>query len=238
MSKIKRKGNYIIHYILTAILIVAVLVTLSLTVLFKAEKLEITGIIGEEIRAQINDSASYALGQNLFRLSFDDVRTAVLGACPTLSDVKVSRGLPNKIKIECSASVPVFAVTSGNEILLLSDTGRIIGLGEGILVQNLYGINTDGASLGDFILSPEQLAFIEKINTEFGKTGMLVDIDLSNPSNIKAIYQDRIKIDLADLSELSYYAQSTAEIIKTKLEPTDKGRIFAVGGAFHFDPTP
>ena len=237
MSKRKRRSNYIIHYTIVTILIAAVLVTLSLTVFFKAEKLDIIGVDEEEIRASVSMSANYTIGKNLFRINFDNVRKAVLAECPTLADVKVSRGLPNKIKIECSAADPIFAVPFGEgEIFLLAETGRIIGTGEGILVQNLYGIDTLNKTLGDFILSDEQLELINKINAEFEANEMFVDIDLSDTSRIKAIYQNRITINLGDLSELSYLVQGSSEIIKTKIDTQVKGEIFAVDGAFHFDP--
>jgi Cell division septal protein len=237
MSKRKRKNNYIIHYTIAIILIATVLVTLSLTVFFKAEKLDIIGVDDEEIRTSVSTSANFAIGKNLFRINFDNVRKAVLAECPTLADVKVSRGLPNKIKIECSSANPIFAVPFGEgEIFLLAETGRIIGTGEGILVQYLYGIETVNKTLGDFILSDEQLELIKKVNAEFEANEMFVDIDLSDPSRIKAIYQNRITINLGDLSELSYFVQGSSEIVKTKIDPQIKGAIFAIDGAFHFDP--
>jgi hypothetical protein len=236
MSKRKRRSNYIIHYTITTILIVGILVALSLTVFFKADKLDIIGAPDDETVGAITVGANYAVGRNLFRINFDNVRLAVLNACPTLSDVKVSRSLPNKIKIECAASAPEYAIYTENEIFLLSDTGRIIATGEGILVQNLYGIDITGKNIGDFVLSKEQLAIIEKINAEFFENDMLVDINLSSPSSVKVIYQDRITINLDNLSELSYYVKSTAEIIQNKLDNGAKGQLFHVNGAFHFDP--
>ena len=95
----RKGGSKILLYIMLGVLLVGTLVTLSFTVLFKIETVEVTGDAPYDTQT-ILDTAGIQPGQNLLALSGKKINERLTAALPYIGQAKLHRSLPSKLVLE------------------------------------------------------------------------------------------------------------------------------------------
>ena len=208
--------------IFTAVVIIGII--LSLTVLFKTEKIDIEGdyyYTNEQIEAFSNVS----LQQNIFLGAMNSTPEEIVDNLPYVESAVISFAIPDTITIKIRNAVPTYAVKDGNGYLVVSAKGRIldtvnfktddlIELKCGEIKDKSKGkyISIDGKDISELL---EKIAKSLAVNEVENVTGL----DISDPNNITIDYDNRIKINLGEFEDINYKIKTAFTIINEKLDP-------------------
>lgn len=208
MRKRKRRRNIILGVILT-LLILIVGVVLSLTVFFHVSAITVTG---DEIYSseEVVAASGINMGENMFLMNAKKVAKSIEETLPYVEKVTVKRSPSGEIQLILKAATANAAVEKDGAFLLLSEKGKLLEenattLNEGMIL--LSGVEIKQAVLGQTIefAAEDTLEifqqFFEIIHTA-ELTG-ITELDLTDKTNIKAVYADRVTLKLGMLQDLS-----------------------------------
>ena len=188
--------------ILLAVLVVGAI--LSLTVLFKTEKIDIEG---DEYyyEDQIIAFSNVSLQQNIF--------LAAMGGTP-------------------QEAMPAYYVKDGDKYLIISSKGRVLdteaeppeGLTE--LICNDFS----NKEVGSYIEFEDKAIpdILETVANSLKNNGLdnITAFDVTDPSSIKINYAGRIVINIGVAEDIDYKIKTAAAIITQKLDPNKTGQVY------------
>lgn len=204
----KRKRNYTLYYIILAVFLIVAGVTLSLTVFFNIETIEVTG------------SSIYALsdlegvldakpGDNLLRLNTKALSAKVLQNLKKADNVEVKRVFPTTLLVQIEDGEPQTQLYYNNQYYTLSRRGRVLDVADESVpnVPIVIGPTPEGAQVGSYIsllLENEEKDWLNILFKELEQSGLhdISAVDISNTISLKLYYQNRIEIKLGSFSEL------------------------------------
>ncbi len=204
----RRKRNYTLYYIMLAIFLIVAGVTLSLTVFFNIESIEVKGssiYTADDVKKALDAE----IGDNLLRLNTKALSEDVLRQFEKADNVEVKRVFPTVLLVEIEDGVPTTQLYSDNKYYILSKRGRVLD----ILYESvpnapiILGPGSGNANVGEYVsllLENEDRDWIEILLKEIEKSKIkdISAIDISNTIAIKIYYQNRFEINLGSLSEL------------------------------------
>lgn len=238
----RRKKNYTLYYILILFLIVVTGVTLSVTVFFNTSRIVVEGC-NRHTPEEIVGYTGVKLGDNLFRMNLGEVRRNILDQTVDLDNVEVSRDLPDGLRITLITAKGTMAVYQGESYYIISSGGRIIeqtsDLSDYPNIVLLSGLQLESLETGSFINDSEQYQTIEKIlkSAEERDLGPITSIELTDSTNIKFTYQNRITVLLGNELELEYKMDFAHQILTERVNPTEEGYVdMSIIGDFFFRP--
>ena len=230
LSKGQRKLKSIIFTgtVVGVILIIGVI--LSLTVLFKCEEIVVEGntMYNEE---EIIEVSELNYGDNIFWAAHSSASTKIEEHYAYIEKADVVFSMPSTVKIKIEEAQPEYYIQDGTKFYVVSKGGKIL---EETTVKELGIPNIIGCHL----ITPKVGGKIEIQNDKImtvlkeiavcmennGVTGIL-EIDLSDMSNIELNYNDRIKIVLGMPEYIDYKMRTAMTIILNKLSEADVGRL-------------
>ncbi|HCC35795.1 MAG TPA: hypothetical protein DEQ02_09290, partial [Ruminococcaceae bacterium] len=218
----KRRGNYILIYLMILFMVLGAGATLSLTVLFRIEKVEVKGEsrYGEE---QIMEAAEVPLGGNLIRYKQEEAEQGIRESLPYIETVKVRKVLPGTVELTVEAAVAEFVFDHGGRYLLVSGSGRALEYTEN-RPENL--IMVTGAKILEPVPGqalpyerenqPELLkALINEIKgQEF--TGIEA-IEIGDSTELALRYENRITLLLGTSNDLSYKISFAKKLLEGEI---------------------
>ena len=230
-SRRKRRRNLSLYYLMIFIIVSAVGITLSLTVFFNIDEINVSGD-SQYDKNQIIKCSNINIGDNLFRTNFIKSEEKILKELAYIDDVQIQRQFPDKINIKVNASIEYANVEYDGGYLLISRKEKILdnisspkeglivikGTEPAIMQKGEKFVSKDGnkdkllSSLTDQILSSE----FEKIT----------QIDISDSYNVKLLYDNRITIELGTQSDLEYKIKYSKELVNEKIGNNKKGTLF------------
>ena len=229
----QRRRRRIITYvsIIAGVLIVGV--TLSLTVLFKAEKIVVKGNKYYN-DAQIVRYAGVKEGDNIFMTTMFGNAGGVTEHLPYIKSAKFSFEIPNTIVITVENESPYYLLKSDGKYFLVSEKNRILERVES-RTDNIMFVNAPSlkdATVGAYVeFSKDRYTVTMKRITESlvnnGYSG-ITSINITDLTDIRIIYDNRIEIRLGNSSDLDYKIRTAFTIINTKLDPNNSGKITGV----------
>ena len=151
-KKRRRHGKRTIHHVLLLIIILGVGVTLSLTVFFKIQNVEVLGndhYNNEDIIA----ATGIEPGENLFLADTSGIPEKIKSSFPYVEDVSVRRTLPPAISITLTSSEPIAALEQNGEYSLITSNGKVLEKGLVLIPSDV--ILVKGAVFKDY--KPGQL---------------------------------------------------------------------------------
>lgn len=101
--KKRYKKNYTLNYIFFGLIFFGITITLSLTVLFNIENIEVRGNENIE-QSEIIELSGIQKGDNMFRLSSKKIEKRVIGKNIRIEDIKLKRKLPNTVILDVTLS--------------------------------------------------------------------------------------------------------------------------------------
>ena len=206
-------------------------VILSLTVLFKTEKIEVEGnsFYSED---QILSYANVALQSNIFVGKMTATPDKIAEKLPYVESAKVDFVVPDTIKITITDAVPSYVIINDGKFLLISSKGRILD----VMADNssnypvLSSSSLKNTTVGDYVsYSDENVPVIlEEISDSLSKNEFkgITGIDVTNTANIKLVYDNRIAVIIGLPEDIDYKIRTAMAIITEKLDPNKTGAIY------------
>lgn len=205
--------------------VVVALTTLSLTVFFKTETVEIVGNTKYD-ETLIVEKSGIEMGKNLIMLNSSKVSDALKKEFVYIEGARVKKNIfTGTAQVVITEAEPFCTLRTEDDFYLISRRGTIL---ERLLEtpENMYtviGLDINDAMIGSTLDSEgnEQLTVLEQMFSAIEKTQIknITEIDVSDVLNISANYENRITIEFGTSTELEYkmkYAKATLiEKIKT-----------------------
>lgn len=223
-SQIKRRRILLYSAIFLVVLIIGAI--LCLTVLFKTERIEITGD-KYYTQEQIKGFSNVELQQNIFVASMFSTPEKITSKLPYVESASVNFTIPDTVTIKITNAKPSYVIKNGNSFLLISEKGRILdNITEN---KDKLPVLTCGklksAEIGDYVSFsedniPDVLEEVVKSCND-NKFDNITAIDVSDSANIKIKYDDRITIILGIPEEVDYKIRTALTIINDKLDPNN-----------------
>lgn len=221
-KQIRLKRILISAGLFAGVLVVGVI--LSLTVLFKTEKINVIGDVYYE-REQIIGFSNVAEGQNIFIGTKNSTPGEIVKKLPYVESAQVDFEVPDTININVKNAVPTYAIKDGDGYLIVSSKGRILDnanyITEDLIELKCGELNTK--TKGDYInFGDESVSdILHSVAKSFAaySDGKITGFDISNLSNIIINYDNRIDINIGLPDDIEYKIKTAFTIINEKLDP-------------------
>lgn len=246
----KRTGRQTLYYLLILLVAAAVVAVLSLTVFFRIEKLEVTGVT-KYAAEEILEASGVKVGDNLFRVNARRVEKKLTQQFPYVEGVALRRTLPATLTLEIAQAKPLGAVSTAAGYVVIGKTGRVLEIGAASVPQDVMTVTgmylydpKVGQKLGEgytkeetdeadkeaygFLLLSRLMDAVEE--TDFGKVSL---VDFSNQLDMMLVYDNRLLIDLGGGTELPYKLRFAKKVIEDELSDTFEGQAGRVARAHH-----
>lgn len=221
-KQLKIKRIIISTVILLVVLTVGII--LSLTVLFKTEKIEVEGD-QYYYEDQIIAFSNVQLQQNIFIATMGSTPENISKNLSYVEEADVSFSIPDTVKITIKNAIPSYVIKNGNEYLLVSSKGRILDtvpenkdnlpeLKCGELKETKVGENVSftDENVPDILESVSDSLIENEVKDITG-------FDVTNTANITLNYDNRITINIGLPEDIDYKIKTAMTIINEKLDP-------------------
>jgi len=243
----RKKRKYMLYYILYLIILISVVAVLSMTVFFN-----ITGFV-------VNDSGIYTqeeiilqsgvqIEENLVRCNTSKAEEAILNSCIYLDDVDVSRKFPSTLEISCVPAQTAYNLqqTDGS-YAYISLSGRVLEISQsspadGVMMISGTQIDDSTIQQGSFLkINENNISYqLKTVKTVVESTGIsdITSVQITGENSVILEYQERIKIEIYDLSQAEYILEASKTIISGYIGTNEHGTLFYEEGdmSMHFLP--
>ena len=223
----RRGRRFGVLYKLLTLVVVCAAAVLALTLFFKVESVEVTG--NSRYSAQeIQDACGVSLGDNLYLLSKPDMVQRLHQRLPYIDEVRITRSLPNTLRVQVTEFTTVYAVEQEGTVWLLTSGGKIVETAaERGDVPLIDGCELLAPSLGgdvSFALElqnrQESLFALLTALESAELTGAVRAIHLGDPTVLSMDYTERFTVEMpygADYPRLLRYLTLVIEELETNL---------------------
>ncbi len=206
----RRKGKNTLYYFMALFICMAAGLILSFTVFFRLDEIIVVGntlYSNDELIA----ASGIRVGDNMFRVVGKEVSQRITPVYPFIESVKIRRKLPTAMTIEVTMAQPAAVLPTDGESLLVNEKGRVLAhtsLEEYPEFSRLEGYTAPQHKVMDILGEADQKQLAQIITiSEALKKAELSDIrviSLSDPNNLRLLYDDRVMINLGSQQELMY----------------------------------
>lgn len=206
-------------------------VILSLTVLFKTEKIVVEGGDQYYYDEQIIGFSNVKLQQNIFIAKVSSTPENITKNLAYVEDAKVSFSIPDTVIIKVTDAVPSYVINMDGSYLLISSKGRILDQvpeNTDNLPELTCGELTTTAVGGFVSFSDANIAdILEDVSASLqaNEVDKITGFDVTNSSDIALIYDNRITIKLGMPDDIDYKIRTAMVIINDKLDPNNTGTV-------------
>lgn len=180
-----RKRMQVLFYIVIFLIVIITAVTLSISILFKIQSIEVEGKSRYTVQ-QITQSCGITTGQNLITAKVKGAADKIKRACPYLGEVTVKRCLPAKIVIKVQEATASGAVVWNNRYVLLDSSGKVLEISKTApaSIPTVKGLTVVSAKVGNQVAykDTERSALFQQIAAAVKVSGMtgVHSIDVTN----------------------------------------------------------
>lgn len=222
-----RKRRLIIFFIFFTVLMLCVGITLSLTVFFPIEKINVSGskIYTAE---EIIQYSGIDIGDNIFTVSKKNAENSLKSAKPYVESIEIKRDLPGTLNITVKDAVEFACYNIGGRYYTVSDSGWV--LNETLEPpENLVEIVTDSAKCkagSEITFSDEKIKeIIDEISAELEAEKLTVNkIDVTDTVSISLKIEGRFDVDLGTSNNMTEKIRHLAGMVEY-LDPEKTGSI-------------
>lgn len=235
-KKLRRKSRSAAIYIPVAALLIILLAVLGTSAFMRVMRVEVDGA-SRYTEEEIITASGISSANNLLFVDAGAVSKKIYGQLPYVSEIKISRVLPDTIRIDVRESSAFASVSYQGSFLLIDSAGRVLQSVEKIppgLIEVLGFSPVDpeaGKALksetGDemrFQYLTEMLSAIEKA----GIRGDISYIDMSSIANISLGYVGRFKVVVGSTTNVQHKLSrlpGSVETINETNSPDETGVI-------------
>ena len=223
-----------LYSLFVAALVAGVGVSLSMTVFFNIQTIEITGESPQYTIEQISEASGVHTGDNMMRLNRDDVEQNILSRMPFVERIEVKKEFPDVLVIEVTPSRCAFNVTDDSGTLQVSASGKILinGPEADETLPVIIGFEASEREPGKKLVSAdEQKKEIFDTLSALITKGLdvpITEIDMTDKYDLRIEFDDRIWFSLGNWSELEYKVQ-LAETALAELAEDKVGYLTMIG---------
>lgn len=228
----QRRRRHALTYALIFTVAVVIGLILSLTVLFKTEKINIEGnSLYEEDKIILLSGVQ--MEQNIFIAKFGSTPEKISDSLPYIEEAWVDFKIPDTITITVKNATPAYMVVSNNKYYVISDKGKILSVAQDNSdnLPVVVGVEINDDQIGKHLKFKDEK--IGTILTEIrqccidNKYEKINYINVSDPSRISMVYDNRIEIIIGLPEDVSYKMKTAMTIITEKLDL--EGTVGAMG---------
>lgn len=207
--KLKNSVRKALIAISLLVVLLAVGVTLSLTVFFKIDSFEVTGS-GIYSTEQVVDNCSMNYGDNLFLIKPEFSKEKLTKNLPYIYDVKITRKLPSTIVFEITDAKALYEIENADKtFILLDDNFKVLENNSqteaesNIKITDVSVINAESGSVISFE-NENTSDCLSKISEAIKKTEMSEATSISSKdiNHNYIIYENRIIFSLGNCDNL------------------------------------
>lgn len=227
-KQLKIKRILIYASIFAFVLVIGIV--LSLTVLFKTEKIEVEGN-KYYYDDQIIAFSGVELQQNIFIGALSSTPEKISENLPYIEKAEVSFSIPDTITIKITGAVPSYVIKNGNNFLVISSKGRILESVDSNKdkLPELKCEKLKSTKPGDYVSFSDKNvpAILEEVSESLinNKIKNITCFDVTDTANIVLEYDNRIKINIGLPEDIDYKIKTAMTIINEKLDPNNTGTI-------------
>ena len=231
----RRKQNLSLYYAAIFFLVVTVGIILSLTVFFNVKEVNVTG---NSIYTN-NDiilASGIKTGDNLIRLGSSKAEKKIVSSLPYVDTATITKKFPDKVEIEVTPSKEFANIKYESGYLLISDSGKILSYSvspkQGYpIIIGCENENFDPGKPVTIADEENEKAFYSLIETMIAEdvTEKITEIDISDRYNISIVYDDRIRVELGSLNDLSYKLRFSYMLVNEKISINKRGTLYMKG---------
>lgn len=228
-KQLKKRRIIISASIFLAVIIIGAI--LSLTVLFKTEKIDVEGD-KYYYDNQITAFSNVALQQNIFIAAINSTPEKISENLPYVEKAEIGVAIPDTVTIKITNAVPSYAVKDGSEFLIVSSKGRILEKtsNNSKNLTELVCSEIKNKEPGSYLqFSDNNVSeILESVATSLSnnKVKNVTALDIKNPNDITFNYDNHITVKLGLPEELDYKIRTAMKIITEKLDPNKTGAIY------------
>ena len=230
LSKKQRKFKNVFMAVSVALGVFVVGFVLSLTVLFRCEKIIVEGVTRYDEK-DIISASSLDYGQNIFIADRAKASEKIEEKYPYIEEAEIHLSIPNALKIKVTEATPKYYIQDGTRYYIISKNSKLL---EEVIerdqdIPTIIGCKLKNPKVGETV-DVENKKVITVLNevadsmTANAVTG-IKEINLSDMSNIELNYQNRITIVIGMPDDINYKIRTAMTIIHTKLSEADNGRL-------------
>lgn len=215
----RRKSNMSLYYIMVALIVIFAAYFLSNFVFFRIDEIKVSGSTYYATESIISASTARK-GDNLFRTDIKGIEERLTQLMVYADEVKVRRKLPSQLVITVKEAVPKYNLEQDGRYFVVSESGKILETNLSAPQGNLLLVSgfeikdtTPNAKLeSNDNLKARILAEIDE-NIEAMKFVGIEKIDLSDRTDIKLYYDDRIEVRIGSSVDIPYKLRYTRAVL-------------------------
>lgn len=220
-----------VFYLLLFLVVIGTALTLSLTVLFRVETIEVKGE-SRYSAEEIMKASGLETGGNLFLADIDSASDAVEKKLPYIGKAEIRRVLPSSLEIEVSEEQVAGVVLDDTQYILVGVSGKVL---ERLTEQPegyplVKGMAVQSAAIGTQIVyqDSEKTSVFEKLTQAISELGLekVTEIDLTDSYSTTVLYDDRILLKLGTPTSFKEKLLTFLTLLeKGSLTETDRGTL-------------
>ena len=223
----KRGGKMTLYYVLVAVVAIAAVSIMSVTVLFNISSFAVEGatVYSEE---QIIAASGIDKGNNLLRINIGSAEERIVSSLVYIDNARISRSFPNRLVINVEPAQPALSFAVGSSFYIISERGRLLEIGQISadcpVVKGFASVA--GTQIGEQFEDDEEgrigiaLRMI-KYMREYG-LNRYCEIDLSDTLNIILTYDGRVVMELGASTQLEDKFYHASLLIKEEIAANER----------------
>ena len=220
----KRKAKRIALLMALAVTVISVGIVLVLSVFFKISTVTVKGdkVYSDK---EVTLKSGIEVGDNLFRVSEEELNEKLAKALPYIDKVTLERQLPDTVIITVTATREVAALQAGSGFVLIDHTGKVLDKDASMLRESVAvvtGVTPKNIVEGEKIaLGKEDITndFITLLNgIKESKINLLTEINITKTGEYELRYDDRITIKLGTVDNIAVKLQRAMAAIEKENE--------------------
>lgn len=223
----KRGGKMTLYYVLAAVVAIAAVSIMSVTVLFNISSFAVEGntVYSEE---QIIAASGIDKGNNLLRINIGSAEERIVSSLVYIDAARISRSFPNRLVINVEPAQPALSFAVGSSFYIISERGRLLEIGQISadcpVVKGF--VSVAGIQIGEQLEDDEEgrigiaLRMI-KYMREYG-LNRYCEIDLSDTLNIILTYDGRVVMELGASTQLEDKFYHASLLVKDEIAANER----------------
>lgn len=210
--KIVKRNRKILSAVCIALGVVAVVLALSMTVLFNISSVKIAGTGTTYGEKEIVMASGLNVGDNMVRTNFKKVEERIEKSLPYVMDADISKTLSGKVTIKITETKAAIVIASDDGYIIADAQGKTLAVQNNLpensklmLLKLKGGVTAATGEVFGFS-DEEEKKIYDQLVSELTSAGMFKDItemDLTQQSSIKLIYQGRLRLLLGASDKLA-----------------------------------
>lgn len=230
----KQRNRHLLATAVLVIILLAILVFISLKVLFIVRHVEMEGS-ERYTREEIINYCAVPLEENIFKIDTATLEENLPLEFTYVESAKVQRKLPDKILVTITDSVPTYyGINYEGELTtytIYSQNFKTLTT-QASVPEGLTGIDADLTDENSRKILNDIIAKLE----QSGYTGVTM-IKVDKAGDMSLVYDDRLQVNLGTMLDIDYKLKMSFYIINNEIGETDRGVIDSTqAGSSVFQP--